>query len=95
MGHRDNGAAASKKSAKGVSFEVIARAEPEPAQASPVEIEDIILDQAQFDRPALVTSVAKTGPAPLGPESRARLEVRLAELLELKQRLAKAQGRFL
>ncbi len=95
MGHRGNGSAAPKKSsAKTVSFEVVARTEPAHIEASPVEIEDIILDPLQFESPAVATSPVEAAFAPLGPESRARLEIRLAELLELKQRLARAQGRF-
>lgn len=94
------------KSAHGVSFEVVQRAEPEEAEAAPVEIEvadlppptirpiqsDLLDAIARASEPT-TSSLPDCGSA-LGPESRARLEIRLAELLELKQKLAEAQAHF-
>lgn len=94
------------KSAQGVSFEVVQRAEPEETKAAPVEIEVADLPPPTI-RPIqadLLDAIARasepTPPSPpdcgpvLGPESRARLEIRLAELLELKQKLAEARAHF-
>jgi DNA-binding transcriptional MerR regulator len=94
---------ANGKSAHGVSFEVVQR---EEVEVGPVEIEvaDLppprihpiqsdLLDVIARASDATPAGVPSHGPA-LGPESRARLEIRLAELLELKQTLAEAQARF-
>jgi DNA-binding transcriptional MerR regulator len=94
------------KSARGVSFEVVQHAEPEEAEAAPAEIEVADLPPPTI-RPiqadlldAIARASESASPSPpdcgsaLGPESRARLEIRLAELLELKQKLAEAQAHF-
>jgi DNA-binding transcriptional MerR regulator len=76
------GNTAAKKSAKRVSFEVVQGDRPDngalPAALLPTPLEAVIAGHVS-------TSC---------PETRARLEIRLAELLELKQRLADAQARF-
>lgn len=65
--------------------------------ATPVKIEDIGLDPAQFAPivcapPPVIEAPLPDGVVRLGPESRARLEIRLVELLELKQKLAEAMA---
>jgi DNA-binding transcriptional MerR regulator len=77
LGHRGNGKSTARKSAQGVSFEVVQHTE-----VPPEVVESIVLDPPPANLP-----VSPARPD-LGPESRARLEIRLAELLELKQRLA-------
>jgi DNA-binding transcriptional MerR regulator len=94
---------ATEKSAHGVSFEVV---QQEEAKIVPVKIETIDLPPPRIQpiQADLLEAISRASePTPpsspdcgstLGPESRARLEIRLAELLELKQQLAKAQARF-
>ena len=119
LGNRTNGKSNGKKSAQGVSFEVVQGTAPEkpetaavepvaprpaakPKTASPLTptpIEAAIAAAAPTLTPAIAPSdpVVEIIPEPesaLGPETRARLEIRLAELLELKQQLTEAQSRF-
>lgn len=94
---------ATGKSAHGVSFEVVQQKE---AKIALVKIEAIDLPPPRIQpiQADLLEAISRASePTPpsspdcvptLGPESRARLEIRLAELLELKQQLAKAQARF-
>lgn len=87
-----NGKLAAKKSAQGVSFEVVRGKEDAPSpdeQPAPTpRLSPTPLEQAIAAAPAAALSSS------LCPETRARLEIRLAELLELKQRLTEAQNRF-
>jgi len=123
LGSRTNGKSPTKKSAQGVSFEVVHGKAPEDItikQVAPPKpereteaINKIAVEKIAAREPErapktepLPTILAPTpieaaiaaAPDPastLGPETRARLEIRLAELLELKQQLAEAQSRFL
>jgi DNA-binding transcriptional MerR regulator len=76
LGHRGNGKLSEGKSATAVSFDVVPRA----AKTAPREAA----------RPKMAVS-HETDKAELGPESRARLEIRLAELLDLKRQLIEAR----
>ncbi len=90
LGHRGNGKPNGKKSAPSISFEVVPRVDC--AQAGPIENESLSMASARFEaaRPILSNQPAAT--PTLGPESRARLEIRLSELLELKKRLVEARA---
>jgi DNA-binding transcriptional MerR regulator len=94
---------ASGQSAHGVSFEVVQRkaadvvaVKIEAIESPPPKIQPIqsdLLEAISRASEPIVPSPPDGG-SKLGPESRARLEIRLAELLELKQHLAEAQARF-
>jgi DNA-binding transcriptional MerR regulator len=89
------------KSAHGVSLEVVRK---EKAKISPVKIVSVPLpaprvEPIQHDLLEAIPAPPhaadkKAAVYPLGPESRARLEIRLAELLDLKQKLVEAQARL-
>ncbi|HVZ70453.1 MAG TPA: MerR family transcriptional regulator [Rhizomicrobium sp.] len=115
LGDRAGGRSSAKKSAKGVSFEVVHGAGADEIKVEDIEVGGIDTDEIDLGRIEASESKAapkmKDAPVPLpptpieaaiaaapaaelGPETRARLEIRLAELLELKQRLTEAQSRF-
>jgi len=77
-------------------FDDLPHVAAEVLDATPVKIEDIGLDPAQFAPivdcvpPPVIAVPLPDGIVRLGPESRARLEIRLVELLELKKQLAEA-----
>ncbi|HTO41429.1 MAG TPA: MerR family transcriptional regulator [Rhizomicrobium sp.] len=77
-------------------FDHVPQGPDDVIDATPVTFEDIGLDPAQFAPiedclpPPVITMPQSDGIVRLGPESRARLEIRLVELLELKKQLAEA-----
>jgi len=98
---RTNRKSANGKSAHGVSFEIVQREEADVVKIETIELPPQRVQPVQSDLLEAISRASEPAPpAPatikstLGPESRARLEIRLAELLELKQMLTEAQARF-
>lgn len=75
-------------------FDYVPQGPDDVIDATPVTFEDIGLDPAQFAPiedclpPPVIAVPQSDGIVRLGPESRARLEIRLVELLEMKKQLA-------